>query len=82
MFFLQMAFLFPVSVYTDLKGCATIVLALTPKVVPTSRNSFLKSLLNVPNLSCYTNCLHCFSHFHMLTHSLKISFNPSVVVGF
>lgn len=77
--FLQMAFLFPVSVYADLKGCATVLLALTLKVAPTSCNYFLKSLLNVPNLSCYTNCLRCFSHFYMLTHSLKISFNPSLV---
>lgn len=79
--FLQMGFLFPVSVYVDLKGCATVLLALTPKVAPTSCNYFLKSLLNVPNLSWYTNCLHCFSHFHMLTHLLKISFNPSLVTG-
>lgn len=43
---------------------------------------FNKSLLNVYNRFCYTNCLKCFPHFHMLTHSLKISPNPSLVAGF
>lgn len=42
---------------------------------------FNKSLLNVYNRFCYTNCLKCFPHFHMLTHSLKISPNPSLVAG-
>lgn len=54
---------------------------LTPKI-RTSPNYFSKSLLNVLNLFCCTNCLQCFSHFHMLTHSLRISFNPSLVAGF
>lgn len=43
---------------------------------------FNKSLLNVYNRFCSTNCLKCFPHFHMLTHSLKISCNPSLVAGF
>lgn len=54
---------------------------LTPKI-RTSPNYSPKSLLNVLNLLCYTNCLQCFSHFHMLTHSLKISYNPSLVAWF
>lgn len=58
------------------------VIAPTPKVAPTSPNYFHKSLLNVLSLFCYTNWLKCFPHFHMLTHSLKISFNPSLVARF
>lgn len=59
--------------------CHTV---LNPKI-RTSPNYFPKSLLNVHNLFCYTNCLQCFFfHFHVLTHSLKISFNPSLVAGF
>lgn len=52
------------------------------KVASTSPNYFHKSLFNVLNLFCYTNCLLRFSHFHMLTHSLKLSFNPSLVAVF
>lgn len=51
----------------------------SPQQAPIISN---KSLLNVYNRFCYTNCLKCFPHFHMLTHSLKISPNPSLVAGF
>ncbi len=64
-----------------LKRLCHSVTILAPKI-RTSTNYFPKSLLNALNLFCYTNCLQCFSHFHVLTHSLKISFNPSLVAGF
>lgn len=73
--------MFQPSVHPNRKGCA--ILQLSPLKLPQQAPIiFNKSLLNVYNRFCYTNCLKCFSHFHMLTHSLKISSNPSLVAGF
>lgn len=69
---LQMAFQVSSFCLSRPKRLCHYFLAVTSNVAPTSPNYFHKSLLNVFNLSCYTNCLLCFSHFHMLTHPQKI----------